>query len=228
VPPFHFPKRLSHLPSTERNMSLSEPSRPGVAPPAQQAYPYPPRTTENDISRHPQPMLPPMSSLLPKHERIEQEPHNQYAPRPYPSQQGVNHPLWLSEADPNAPVQHIYHPPLPPTNLRSPQYSADPVLSQNRPPNPPFNPLDQRPPPSQPRQIRKIVQRRYDPPKGDTRTHMVSPSSNPGHSPFQSPHPPSQSKSPFQYQGTMTSPPPPQNQSSGSMSISGLLSDNPR
>ncbi|TVY33223.1 Sexual development regulator [Lachnellula occidentalis] len=191
-------------------MSTSEPRRAGAGPPAPHDYPYPPRTTEDGTSRTPSLVLPPMSSLLPRNERMEPEPHNPYAPRRFPDR---NHPLWISESDPNAP------------------YQAQPILVPNHPQNPSnlgHNP-DQRPPQPQARQIRRIVQRRgYDVPKRDTTPELISPVPNP--------HPwisqaPKQSASPFQQQKALSPPGPPlaptQSPTSGSMPISGLLSGSP-
>lgn len=210
-------------------MSSSEPTRPGGGPSAPHSYPYPPRTTEDGNARAPPVVLPPMSSLLQRNEHMEPEPHNTYAPRRFPDR---NHPLWISESDPNAPVHHIYHPPQPQPRSHSLQYSGQPILVPNHPQsqsNLGHNP-DQRPPQPQARQIRRIVQRRgYDVPKGDPTPEMISPVSNPH--PWIS-QPPSQSASPFQQQ-VLPSPPvptpaPTQSPTSRSMPISELLSGSPR
>ncbi|TVY50344.1 Sexual development regulator velC [Lachnellula cervina] len=209
-------------------MSSSEPTRPGGGPSAPHSYSYPPRTTEDGNPRAPPVVLPPMSSLLQRNEHMEPEPHNTYAPRRFPDR---NHPLWISESDPNAPVHHIYHPPQPQPRSHSLQYSGQPILVPNHPQsqsNLGHNP-DQRPPQPQARQIRRIVQRRgYDVPKGDPTPEMISPVSNPH--PWIS-QPPSQSASPFQQQ-VLPSPPvptpaPTQSPTSRSMPISELLSGSP-
>ncbi|TVY28509.1 Sexual development regulator VELC [Lachnellula hyalina] len=190
-------------------MSKSEPTRAGAAP-APHSYPYPPRTTEGGNPRAPPLILPPMSSLLQRNERMEPELHNPYSSRRFSDR---NHPLWISESDPNAP------------------YPAQPILVPNHPQNQSnlgHNP-DQRPPQPQARQIRRIVQRRgYDVPKGDTTPEIISPVSNPH--PWIS-QPPSQSASPFQQQMALSpagpAPAPTQSPTSRSMPISGLLSGSP-
>ena len=215
---------MSRLPPAEPNMPMSESTRPGAGPPAQQGYSYPLRTTEDGNSRAPPPMLPPMSSLLPRNERMEPEPHNPYASRRFSDR---NHPLWISEADPNAPVHHIYHSPQSQqTHSHSLQYPARPVIP-NHPQNQNslgHNP-DQRAPQPQPRQVRRIVQRRGYSPKGDTISEVI-PVSNPH--PWISSQPPSQSASPYQQQMPLSPPVPAQSPTSRSMPISGLLSDSPR
>ncbi|TVY85288.1 Sexual development regulator VELC [Lachnellula suecica] len=208
-------------------MSMSEASRAHAPPTPQPGYQYPPRSNENDSTRPPPPTLPPMSSLLSRNERMEEQ-HNQYPPRQLPGQQDMKHPLWLSEMDPHAPVQHIYPPPLPPTNSRNPHYSPEPLLIPGRS-HPSYSQVpapDPRAPQIQPRQIRRIVQRRPEyAAKGGQGAKSISPTSQ---DPYQSSQPPSQSASPFQRHSSMSSPAPTQGQSSRSMPISGLLSDPPR
>ncbi|KAF4614405.1 hypothetical protein G7Y89_g15332 [Cudoniella acicularis] len=201
-------------------MSLTEPPRSFGRPPPKQAYPYAPAGIENTNTRAPQPMLPPMSSLLPRHELMAQGPsHNTYPPRSFPPSQEPKHPLWLSEMDPSAPVQHIYHPPQPTT--QSPPYQPQPFLVPSRSPENIQYPIEVRQTVPQPRQSRKISQRRYDTPKNKEEGNIRSPV----HDQFKNPRPP-QTMSPFQ-RNTNSSPASSQH-SSGSMPISGLLSDTPR
>lgn len=199
---------------------MSEASMPGAGPPPPSGYSYPSRSSESDFATAPQPMLPPMSSLLPRLEHIE-GPHNLYR-RQLPAQQDIKHPLWLSERDPHAPVQHIYHAPHPSPRSRNTQYPTESVLV---PVHQQGNLSYQQEPAAPPRQIKRIVQRRIDVPKDYATAEMVSPISNPD--PYRS-HPPSHSTSPFQR--TVPLPPlaPPQGQNSRSLPISGLLSDSPR
>jgi hypothetical protein len=224
--PSIFEEQLLRLPPARLNMSTSESSRSGAAPHAPQGYTYPPRSNEDRGSRAPPPMLPPMSSLLPRNERMEQEPQNPYAARDFPDR---THPLWISESDPNAPVHYIYHPPQPPTLAHSAHYPAEPVSIPHHPQNQislGYYPDHRRTSQPRPRQIRRIVQRRYDPSKRDTTSEVVSPVSNPH--PYISSQPPSQSASPFQQKMPLSPSVPTQSPTSRSMPISGLLSDSPR
>lgn len=213
---------------SEADMSRSDPSRPGAAPPAPPGYSYPPRINEDGNPRPPPPRLPPMSSLLSMNERLEPEPHNPYAARRLPD---MKHPLWISDSEPNAPVHHIYHPSQPPTHSHTTQYQAEPVLISNHPQSALGYPPDQRAPQAPPRQIRRIVQRRFEGPKGETATELVSPIST--SNPYSSSRPPSlsatsQSGSPFQSPLPLSPATSSQMQNSRSMPISGLLSDSPR
>ncbi len=92
-------------------MSLTQPPGGGFGPPS--GYPYP--REGGDSARPPPPTLPSMSSLL-NHEPLQQDPpQNPYMARqfqpPYNMTKQPQHPLFASQMDPNAPVQHIYHPP---------------------------------------------------------------------------------------------------------------------
>jgi hypothetical protein len=110
------------------------------------------------------PSLPSMSSLLSRPDHMGSEPQPQtYQPPPHMFQtqyHETKHPLYLSEMNPSAPVQHIYHAPL--ENTHVPHYRAEPVLVpiqpakrlQARPERVPIPPLTQR------RQSKKISQRR--------------------------------------------------------------------
>ncbi|KAG4440809.1 hypothetical protein IFR05_003681 [Cadophora sp. M221] len=106
-------------------MSLSQPPG-GFGGPAGYGY-----QADGDRKRQPPPTLPSMSSLL-NQEPIEQQPqHNQYMARPFQPSYNMSkqpHPLYQSQQDPNAPVQHIYHPPPPSTNSHSSQAPPEPML----------------------------------------------------------------------------------------------------
>ncbi|KAH7348773.1 velvet factor-domain-containing protein [Rhexocercosporidium sp. MPI-PUGE-AT-0058] len=144
-------------------MSLTQP--PGGLGGGPSGYAYP---ADGDRSRQPAPTLPSMSSLL-NQEPTEQptQQNNQYMARQFqPPYNMANqpHPLYQSQQDPNAPVQHIYHPPPAPTNSHSSQAPPEPMLMH----------LDgQRPlarfhsgaAPSASRQAKPIKKRRADHPK---------------------------------------------------------------
>ncbi|EPE25843.1 hypothetical protein GLAREA_01755 [Glarea lozoyensis ATCC 20868] len=156
-------------------MSLTHPPRyQGPPPPPNQNYSYPPRIVEAQIQRESQPILPPMSSLLPREERLERAPlHNSsYPPEPpqsFPPQE-PKHPLWLAERDPAAPVQHIFHGPYPPPAVHSPHPRQDPVLVPSPATQIPREYVPQHPQGRQSpqRQHRKISQRPSELPKAGT------------------------------------------------------------
>ncbi|RDL37439.1 uncharacterized protein BP5553_04872 [Venustampulla echinocandica] len=221
-------------------MSLSEPPRTSAAPrPPDQRHPYPPPPGDKTrLPRELQTTLPPMSSLLPTHERTGPGPAAQkppYPPRPFPLEQS-NHPLWLSELDPAEPVRHIYHPAQPPPTSHSSFYRAEPFLVPTSPLPDLEAPRRVKTPIPQRRQIRKILQRRPESPKAAALDGGSS-SSPPivSNAPYNIPPPPptksqtasklQNKKQPPHNNPTSTSS---ESQTSKSMQISGLLSDGPR
>ena len=146
-------------------MSLEDSSKRMAAPrSAQSAYPYPPQDETRRMSYPIPPSLPSMSSLLSGPEHKVPSPQQQtYAAPPHsfqPQHVETKHPLYLSEMNPSAPVQHIYHAPQEYTEV--PNHRAEPVLvpikpaikPSARPERVPIPPLAQR------RQSKKISQRR--------------------------------------------------------------------
>ena len=73
-----------------------------------------------------------------------------------------HHPLWHSEQNPDAPPQHIYHPPQQP-NSHTSQYQTRPMLVPNT--QGMVAPVSRTAPLAHRRQIKKITQRRDDLPK---------------------------------------------------------------
>ena len=147
-------------------MSLKDASkRIAGSPSAQVAHPYPsqdePRRISCPIST---PSLPSVSSMLSRHEYMGPSPQQQiYSPEPHsfqPQYAETKHPLYLSEMNPSAPVQHIYH--APQEHAQVPCHRAEPLLvpikpairPSARPERVPVPPLAQR------RQSKKIGQRR--------------------------------------------------------------------
>ncbi|CAG8956114.1 hypothetical protein HYFRA_00011899 [Hymenoscyphus fraxineus] len=107
-------------------------------------YPPPPRSLEH---RNPLPeaqamSLPPMSSLLPRHERLEQQSpsHNiPYPPRSFPpppappSLQQPTRPLWLGPDHAAPPPQPLYQHPPPPPPRRTSSHSSGAGYLQDLP-----------------------------------------------------------------------------------------------
>ena len=86
--------------------------------------------------------------------RIPQPPHSGTTP----------HPLWLSQLNSSAPVQHIYHPTQPDEGPHTQRYRAEPSRIPIQHSSTKFS-IDHGAPLAQGRQSRKIVQRRTDLPK---------------------------------------------------------------
>lgn len=146
-------------------MSIEDPSKRFAGPRnSQPGYPYPLEDNSRTMSFQNPPSLPSMSTLLstPEHmgPELQQQP---YPPPPrsfQPQYHEAKHPLYLSEMNPSAPVQHIYH--APQENPHVPHYRAEPVLVPIQPANrlparPERVPI---PPLAQRRQSKKISQRR--------------------------------------------------------------------
>lgn len=190
---------------------------------------------EHDDRRPPPPTLPSMSSLLNPEPQERNSHHNQDTARSYqpPNSTPQQHPLWLAQMDPSAPVQHIYQPP-PPSNS---------YPSQGPPQNATLMPLDQRGyrstgagPLIPRRQVQQILQRRADHPKEREQELRTQPPIAPRYQSSESSVSPNQSQ--FDYEMSprsrhasvsdssrrMST----QTQSSRPMPVSGLLSGGPR
>ena len=183
----------------------------------------------------PLPTLPPMSSLLPLHEQGRPEQYQQYSPHSYQLPHSeMKHPLWLSEQDPHAHPQHIYHPPQAPPNFHNTRHQAEPLLVQKKQnQNGMVAPVSHGAPLVQRRQIKKIVQRRDDLPKAREPSGKSSASMSHIYKSGGGQHPEEQESVSFQAQdaGPSTLPfskeSPTQVQNSKSMPVSGLLSKGP-
>jgi hypothetical protein len=146
-------------------MSLPEAPRGRGSPPLPTAYPY--GQEGGEPSRLPGPTtLPPMSSLFRR-----DPPQEMHQPSPYlarqfqsPYNMSKQHPLWLSEMDPNAPVHHIYHPTQSRLNSHFAQSNTESMLIPTTGHHTlAFSPHRHSPnPPQQIRQFKKIVQRQHD------------------------------------------------------------------
>lgn len=198
-------------------MSISEPSRPRGSPPLPPSYNYPRQSP--DPNRYPQPTLPSVSYLLTQEQRSEvareaqhhPEPQTQYIPtiaRQFlpPYNMIKQHPLSLSELDPNAPK-----------NAESILVPTHHTLA--------VSPQGGAAPPRQ-RQFKKIVQRQQDPVKG----HEAGPSSRNEGRKGRSPPQEERARMSSHTEPTVIEPVrrfSSQNQSSRSVPISGLLSERP-
>lgn len=202
----------------------------GPPPPTPPAHTYAPEVDSRGVP----PSLPPMSSLL-RHDQGEQE-AQPYMARQFmpPYNMTKQHPLWLAQADPNAPVQHIYHPAQPHLNLHLVQTSAEPMLVPLQPQHTFAVPSNQGAVPQR-RTVKKIVQRRSAEPKDQSQGRRDSPElslryQEQTRGQYGSPEPSDSRResaplpSPIDPSPRMSS----QSQGSRSMPISGLLSDGPR
>ena len=139
-------------------------AQPGSSPPAS-AFPYSPGEAGHERSRlqsRPAPSLPPMSSILPKHDGSPHQQQPAYPPR-YHLQSGETlHPLHLSQEDPSAPPQHIYVPPQPLEHAQTQRNRASPLLVPIQPTERRASPEGQGASLVQRRMNRKIGQRKED------------------------------------------------------------------
>jgi hypothetical protein len=214
-------------------MSLSDPPQGHGSPPPPTAYPYGPEG--GDPSRFPHPTLPPMSSLFRQEPAQEMHQSTPYVARQFqpPYNMTKQHPLWLSEMDPHAPVHHIYHPPQSRLNSQYPQNQADSILVPTTPQHTLAMPPQSNTPTQRQRQYKKIVQRQQDPSKVPEGSRSSSSSTSrhtegiKSRSPTREPEPSVRRESSMSEQARRMSSQS-QSQTSRSMPISGLLSDGPR
>ena len=131
---------------------------------AQPGYTYPPQDNPRRMSYPTPPSLPPMSSLLSRHDQIGPMPEQQTYQTPshafQPQCVETKHPLFLSEMNPSDPVQHIYH--APQERAHVPDLRAEPVLVPIQPATRPSARPERVPIPplARQRQSKKIGQRR--------------------------------------------------------------------
>lgn len=139
------------------SQKIESPTGFGVPPPAA-LYAYRPQHVDPGPSHHPS--LPPMSSLL-RHDQTQQDAlPSHFSSGAYFGQYNMRHPLSQAQADPSAPVQHIYLPPQPYPNshfAQAPEPELVPLSTQY---SFEFQPNHSAPP--QPRTRKNIVQRRTD------------------------------------------------------------------
>ena len=142
------------------------------------AHPCPPQDNSRPISSPTPPSLLSVLSPRPSHEHtgppLQQQTHKPPPPSFLPRVVETKHPLYLSEMDPSAPVQHIYHGPEGHSHV--PQNRAEPLLVPIKPASRPLARPERVPIPplATRRQSRKIGLRRDELEKGHVEINRSS------------------------------------------------------